>query len=388
MTKFALPLILVLAAAACADRGPTSAVTSHAGSPADQSLQTVSGAVAAALAEPQVRADVRDAMRASPLVEHRLAFRAFLESRQGGSLLGAMARAMGTDHAGVLRSIAQLPDLDFYVAAREDRRTWTATDNVAVAAALRLAENRLMPRFTPAGAAAPITFGQRDPRVATFYITPAGGRFRRVDPQAARPGAVIEDPSDGTYGGRFTWQPVDGPSFTVELAEMKGVARNGTARFTLEENSSCDPSTAIVACDNDGSGGGGGGGGSTAPADTTRLDYFYIHYQDGCGAPDPSFIAKHYDAAGNLTGSGQLDYSGISRHDDIYPRTPLIFRRIRQGTAERINLKIVDRDSWFCGGDDDMGNRNYVASENGVTATIFKGGDPTMNAQLGWTPKY
>jgi hypothetical protein len=384
MSKFALPLALLLGMAACADRGPTTAATAAAGSHEDQSLQTVSGAVAAALAQPQVRADVRDAMRASLLVEHRVAFRAFLQSNKGASLLSAMAAAMGTDGAGVLRTVAHLPELDFYVADREDRRTWTATENVTVAAALRLPENRMVQRFTPAGAAESAAFGARDPRVVTFHITPAGDRFRRIDPQAARPGAVIEDASDGTYGGRFTWTPTGGKSVVLELADMAGVARTGTARFMVMP--SCDPETAIQSCDE----GGGGGGGYTVPADTTRLDYFYIHYGDGagCGDPDPSFIAKHYDAAGNMTGEGRVDYSEYPRHDAIYPRVPLVFRRIREGTGERINLRIVDRDSWFCGGDDDKGNRNYYASENGVTATIFEGSNPTMNAALGWTVKY
>jgi hypothetical protein len=383
MTKFALPLILVLAAAACADRGPTSTVTTPTGSPADQSLQTVSGAVAAALAQPQVRADVRDAMRASPLVQHRLAFRAFLQSPKGGSLLSGMADAMGTDAAGVLGAFTQLPDLDFYVADREDRRTWTATNNVAVAAALRLSADRLMPRFTPAGASEPATYGERDPGMVTFYITPAGERFRRVDPQPARAGAVIEDANDGTYGGRFTWTPTGGKSVVMELADMAGVARNGTVQFQIAMP--CDPESQIENCS---SGGGGGGGGYTAPADTTRLDYYYVHYEDGCGEPDPSIIAKHYDAAGNLTSEGKIEYSEVARLSDVYPRAPLIFRRVRQGSGERINVRIVDRDSWFCGGDDDKGNRDFYWSENGATATIFKGSSPTMNVQLGWTPKY
>lgn len=376
MSKLARSLVLLLVFAACADRGPTSTVSSRARfSPEEQSLQSLSSAAATALAEPQVRADVRDAMRASLLVEHRVAFRGYLESPGGARMLASMAHAMDTEPAAVLGALARLPDLDFYVPAREDRRAWQASDNLIVAGALRLPGDGRLAGFTPVGTAVPVAFEERRPGVVVFHLTPAEERFHRVNPQAAVPGAAIEDPDDGTYGGRFTWTPAGGESVAIELADMAGVSRKGTARFTML----CDPTAR--ACEEDGSG-------DPAPADTTRLDYFYIHYEDGCGDPDPSFIAKHYNAAGTLTGQGQLDYSEIPRHVDVYPLAPLVFRRIRTGTTERINLRIVDRDGGFCGGDDDMGNRNYVASENGVTATIFLSSTPTMNARLGWTPKY
>jgi hypothetical protein len=380
MSKLVRFLVLSLAVAACGDLGTTSSVSSRVKlSPEEQSLQALSSAAATALAEPQVRADVRDAMRASLLVEHRVAFRGYLESPGGARMLASMAHAMDTEPAAVLSALARLPDLDFYVPSREDRRTWQASDNLIVAGALRLLGDGRLVGFTPAGTVVPVAFEKRRPGVVVFHVTPAGERFRRVNPQSPLPGSVIEDADDGTYGGRFTWTPAGGESVAIELADMAGVSRTGTARFTMI----CDPMA--KSCEEDGS-----GGSDPAPADTTRLDYFYIHYQEGygCGGADPSFIAKHYTAAGMLTGEGRLDYSGLSRHDDIYPREPLIFRRIRQGTSERINLKIVDRDSWFCGGDDDKGNRDYVVSENGIIATIFRGSDPTMNAQLGWTPKY
>lgn len=375
MSKLVRSLVLLLAVAACADLGPTSTVSSRVKlSPEEQTLQTLSSAAATALAEPQVRADVRDAMRASLLVEHRVAFRSYLESPGGARMLASMAHAMDTEPAAVLSALVRLPDLDFYVPSREDRRSWQASDNLIVAGALRLPRDGRLVGFTPAGTVVPVAFEKRRPGVVVFHVTPAQERFRRVDPQSPLPGRVIEDADDGTYGGRFTWTPAGGESVAIELADMAGVSRKGTARFTM----TCDPTAR--ACEED--------GGDPAPADTTRLDYFYIRYQDGCGDPDPSFIAKHYNAAGTLTDQGQLDYSEIPNYVHVYPHTPLVFRRIRAGTTERINLKIVDRDSWFCGGDDDKGNRDYRVSENGITAAISLSSTPTMNARLGWTPTY
>lgn len=372
-------ILLVAAAAACTDGSEPTALSSppQGISAADASIQELARGVASAMADPTVRADVRDAMRASLLVQHRLVFRDYVASPQAQRFVGALAKALGTDAAGVRTLATRLPDVDFFVPAREDRRTWEATASFAVAGLVQMPEDGTMPAFAPHGERVEVAFGRVQPGTAILQISPAEFRDRRVNPQPATPGAVIEDAGDGTYGGRFTWTPVNGKPITIDLADMDGHTRLRPSATLTNPDSEEDI------------GSGGGYYTAPAPADTTYLDYFYIHYADGCGDPDPSFKARYYNASGALVSSGQLDYSGIPRHDPIYPHTPLLFNRIREGSGEKISVNLVDRDSWFCGGDDDMGTREFFASDRGQTRTIFEGSStPRANITLGWTPKY
>ena len=377
MLKRTLPVIFLAASlAACADASaPTSAA--NVPEPAEATMQQAARGIALALGDPAVRADVRDAMRASLLVQHRLVFHDFVASAQGQRFVSAVARALEMDEAGARALFARLPDdTDFFVPAREDRRAWQATANVAVVGLALRPENGEAVAFTPRGDRVRVLLERVQPGTALFQLSPTEFRDRRVNPQADIPGAVIEDANDGTYGGRFTWTEANGESVTVDLAEISGP--NARPLLNLDD---CRYARECV---------GEGGGGIVAPSDTTFLEHFYIHYNEpnACGDPDPTFKARFYSAAGTLLVTAQIDYSEIAQYTDVYPHQPILFKRIREGSGEKINIQVIDRDSWFCGGDDDKGNRDFLASDRGQARTVFLSGSPTANVTLGWTIKY
>jgi hypothetical protein len=345
-------------------------------------MQDLARGIAMAMADPDIREDVRDAMRASLITQHRLVLHEYLASPEADDLVASVAQALGSDPAAVRTLAAQLPDADFFVPAREDRRTWKATPNLVVTGLVQRPEDGFSTGFRPGGTRTRVAFNRANPGVAVFQISPTEFRGRRIDPQANVPGDVIEEANDGVISGRYIWTPVNGTPVTIELADLgKSRAVRGP-----KLNESCDPQTALLPCAEDG--GSGGGGGSYAPADTTFLDYYYLHYADGCGDPDPTFRATHYNAAGVATGTGELQYEEVPRFTHFYPHAALLFRRITEGTSERVYFKIIDRDGGFCGGDDEKGGRNFYASDRGQIRTIYQSGNATANIELDWTPKY
>jgi hypothetical protein len=386
MNKPTLSILLLAAATSACDAGPTGGNTSvpRPGTP-DAAMQDLARGIAAAMADPEIREDVRDAMRASLITQHRLVLHEYLASPEADDLVAGVAQALGSDPAAVRTLAAQLPDADFFVPARQDRRTWKATPNLVVTGLLQRPEHGFSTGFRPGGTRTRVAFNRANPGVAVFQISPTEFRGRRIDPQANVPGDVIEEANDGVISGRYIWTPVDGTPVTIELADLD----NSRAVRRPKLNESCGPE-ALVACDGGESGGSGGrgGGGSTAPADTTFLDHYYLHYPDGCGDPDPTFRATHYNAAGVATGTGELQYEEVPRFTPFYPDAALLFRRITEGTSERIFFKIIDRDGWFCGGNDEKGSRNFYASDRGQIRTIYKNGTATANIALDWTPKY
>ena len=354
---------------ACADGGsPTAAPRISNPSQPTADMQEVARGFALALRDPAVRADVRDAMRASLLVQHRLVLRDFVGTPRGERFLSVVGRALDMDAAGVNALLAQLPELDFFVPAREDRRSWEATENVAVVGLVQAPRNGTALAFAPDGRRVTVVLGRVQPGTVLFQLSPAEFRDRRVNPQSATAGTVIEDANDGTYGGRFTWSPVDGPSVTIDLADL--VSRDRAV------SADCDPAARV--CEVDGDVGGF--------PEATYLEYFYIHYNEpgACGDPDPTFKARYYDAAGVLVATGQLDYSEVPQYVDVYPHDPIVVGRIGTGSGDKIKVQVIDRDSWFCGGDDPMGSRDFFEADLESPRTIFLSGSPTANVTLGW----
>jgi hypothetical protein len=56
------------------------------------------------------------------------------------------------------------------------------------------------------------------------------------------------------------------------------------------------------------------------------------------------------------------------------------------GEYKIVFLHVTERDNVWCGGDDDLGWRNFVYTDNGQFRTLFVEGSPTVNVTLAWTP--
>jgi hypothetical protein len=369
------PLVLAAAAAAACNGADAPTGTAPRQPAGASSMDRFAFGVAVAMNDAGVRADVRDAMRASPLVQHRLVLRDFLASHAADRLVGGVGAALHLNAAGVRSLAAGLGDLDFYVPMREDRQSWTATGNVVVAGVLQYPRDGRMTGFTPAGAQATVRYNQRDPGAVVFQLSPKEDRVRRVSPQAAVPGKVIEEMNDGVLAGTFTWTDASGRSVTTELADLQP-GRKGPSFLIACGDEGADPS-----CDQ-------GSYTPPPPSDTTYLEYFSVAFDDCSGDPDPSFSATYYSASGTQLGTGQVNYSEIPRNTAIYPHVPLILNRIQQGTTQKIRVHVIERDNSWCGGDDDEGSRDFIVSDNNQARAVFKGSTFSANVQLKWTPKY
>lgn len=202
----------------CADRGQV--VAPKGTGFAVASLDDVARAFALGMATPEIRADVRDAMRASRLTEHKLSLRDFAASANGERLLREAAQASGMPLADLRATIAALPDLDFYVPVRQHRLTWRATADYVVAVGLE----DVVPTtgYDAAGHSVPLDFRQPEPpSQVVLMLQSAETKSPRIAPQPDVPGQTIQDPGDGEVSGSLVITDPDGTTRTFYLADMR-----------------------------------------------------------------------------------------------------------------------------------------------------------------------
>jgi hypothetical protein len=135
LRRAALPMLAAAALlSACSGARDATAPTAPADPAAARAsaMETVTRAVAGALADQAVRDRVRDDMRDSPFREHKVPLRAYLRG-SGGALLDAMAAHGGRSREELLQLVAQVPEMEFYMPVEEQRDTWAATADVMVA---------------------------------------------------------------------------------------------------------------------------------------------------------------------------------------------------------------------------------------------------------------
>ncbi|HEU4559305.1 MAG TPA: hypothetical protein VFS20_15720 [Longimicrobium sp.] len=105
-----------------------------AASEADAAAQAkrLARAFAVALAQPELRAQLRSAMKESRWTEEKLVLQEFARTRAGEALVAAAAREMRTTPAGLQSTIAALPALDFYLPFQAQRQAWRGSPDVLV----------------------------------------------------------------------------------------------------------------------------------------------------------------------------------------------------------------------------------------------------------------
>jgi hypothetical protein len=271
--------------------------------------------------------------------------------------------------------VKQLPPMDFYVPRPNDRRTWTGAADIVVGATL---ENDAPPPvvWTAEGRRAR---ANRNESAAVFLIEPSEAKDLRIKPQRAIPGLVIQDADDGTTGGALLRYDADGKLLAeIQLAHLLSrPARPGTVAL-CQDAESCDSS-------------GGGDGVPGGPSDTTRLDRFTCDGWDGWGGIELEFRSKYYDAAGRFIAAHTLRqefnrcslYSTGNPGIEYFWRSPLIYNRVWDNTAEFIWVELVETD-WLS--NDRWGNRYFYWTDNGQVRGI-SGGGVNSELTLAWTPK-
>lgn len=351
----------------------------------------VTRAIALALGDRAIRELVRDDMRASLWTEHKLVLQDYVQTPQGRRLIEVAASRAALDVAVLDAAILSLPRLDFYVPSRAQRLAWRGTPNIVVSSNLS-PTTPVFDGFTANGSTVRYDPQALSARHAHFLLEPAERKGRRIDPQpATRPGATIQDADDGEISMAFIlWRsPTD--SVVIDFADYESEEE---APFAAMDES-CDPETAIIPCDDEGTGEPG-----QAPSDTTRIDGFYVTFCDtenDCrGGNEVEWRSRYFLADGSLTLTAVYRMEGVSSQlydfDAVYyPRAPLIFARMREGTSEHIVVELVETDVWF---DDHYGFQTIRQGDNGVWLTWPDDGQACTGcgfagrANFGWTRKY
>jgi hypothetical protein len=186
--------ILSAALLACVDSavGPDDPVTPRS---ADTDATTVARGIALALASPELRAIVRDAMRESDLNEHKLVLQEFADTPEGRRLFAAAASALDVSEGRLVEIVKGLPEFDFYAPFAQHRREWRATDDVLVGATPD-PENRYLDAYSITGKAITLDHEDGVPSSTLLILHPAERKWREVRPQPPPTGETIEGPDE------------------------------------------------------------------------------------------------------------------------------------------------------------------------------------------------
>lgn len=283
---------------------PYTAVASDAG-------QKLARALALAMRDPAVRAQVHRAMQESGWHENKLVFQEFVATPGGRRVLEASASSAGV-HVGTVESwLAELPALDFYLPVAEQRRAWRGTGDLAVGVNLDV-DNPMLAAFTPAGVQVSLDRRKGIPAQVVMILHPA-------EPKSVRDG-----------GKGF------GPS-------------------TLMIPDECDP--AARECS------GEGGGGITYPPNTRGgiLEGYMMYVSDGWG--DNEIMFKHYTDK-NVTNNiwEWVDSGAYWGEGESADKATIL------GNSNTV-VRVWERDSGFpeTGGDDYVGGgflESYITTGN------------------------
>lgn len=385
-----------LLAAACTPMDAPERVTAPVSAPsasaapssAREAADRVAHAFALALGRREARVLVRNAMRASPLTEHKLVLQDFLATPAGRTLLAAAARESGSTPEALLGAVAALPRMDFYAPFREHRLTWRGGDEVTVGATLH-PDSVLLTAYRTDGTAVVLDSRRGVPALPLLVMHPAERSGPRVSPQPGTPGEVIQDPGDGEISGTVEWTGADGRVHVSPIGRL-GTGRRtaGADAWSTTTMSACDP-TAIDGCDPSEE--------TSVPgitADTTFLDAFSVSYGDGwSGSMEVELYASYYPLGSSIAAAtGKIRMENVARFVEYYPHKVMVLRKIPTGSGDRIRIRVVETDTFF---DDDKGSADFFEADRGrqklITSRGYQDGwgvyrtEDTM-IELDWVP--
>jgi hypothetical protein len=302
--------------------------------------QRLARAVALALSNAGTRQSVMEALRNSPLTEHKLVLQDFLAGPTGRAFAAAAERVAGLAPGEVTRIATGLPRLDLYVPSRYDRLSWRSSADLVVAAdldddlsssvAYDLAGNALVYQSAATMGRRPLLRLQREELKAV-----------RLRPQAIGLGDVIQDAADGELSGRYVLRGSQS-TLVVDLSDPllgQKIAAFRRANSLNSVSTLCAPED--IQC--------GGGGGGGAPVDTTFLWRFRtlsVCDNNDCNQGNEfQFGAVFHPNGGSGTVSAALEIFGVpSAHDVVYAR-PLIFAEAKTQT-DYIRVNVREYDTW------------------------------------------
>lgn len=348
---------LVAAAAACDNPGtgpqavPTQAGTVTSGDiqGAEASLKIVARSVSVAMGHEEVRAAVRDAMRDSPWDVHQVSLQELMGSPRGAGLLAGAAAAAGETPDVFMARLRGLPDLDFSVPSRAQRRAWRGTPGVVVAASVN-PENRASFGF---GSDGQLVAGVHDSGALVMMINPAEPRGRRGNPQAAGAGDVIQSAADGEIAEQYTWTDARGRK-TVMVPGM-----------TIP-----------------------GGMESLSFGDSTYLDEVFFETSDSGNDLELTFYAKFYRPDGSYLGEWTYQNYSLPYRQVWRDRPGLLLPVLPDSSNAYIQLRIREEDGW-ANPDEWYGPRVFTWVDRDQSRRLNVSGNSSIYAdiELGWVQR-
>src|SRR5205809_555405 len=196
VTLFAI--LSAIISTAC-DRNTTTALEPVEPSAAPTIGPLAARAIALAMAQTPIRAQVLIDLRDSPYSEHKVVLQDYLRTSGGQRLLGAMDRA-GIDTASLHRTLQDTPRIQFYVPVAAQRASWRGTPDVLVVPNLTRETSDIA--FTPTGATQQLDLAKGPPSdtAALFVLQWAEPMFHRWAGRTAAT-ETIQDAGEPQIGG-------------------------------------------------------------------------------------------------------------------------------------------------------------------------------------------
>jgi hypothetical protein len=301
-------LLVTLGCAACADQSPvfspdgqtapslTAASAAAARESQRVALDKLTRSVALALGDPGLRQRVKNDMRNSPIREHKLELRGYLNGASGGILLAKMAQETGLARGDILALLSDVRPLEFYMPVAAHRETWRGGGELLVASQI---EDRSVPTaYNLSGQ--PVALSPHSaPASPVMVLTPVETDFSR---------------------------PLD-------LARTRNSRDQGGQTIGTYETADSCGSYAVTECPTDGDGGTGGGGGSKPRGLYMRISHIPDTREGWLkGAPEieyhiqgPNFVTDQSSSDLACSGETQSGYRHFNQDHPDFTGDVLLF---------------------------------------------------------------
>jgi hypothetical protein len=368
--------LAVVALGACSDQPPTAPIdVAAAGSTSAAQLasrgDSLAYALGTALGDGALRGQMLQAMRASPMNEHKLVLQDFVATYAARGIVAAAASKLRVSPDRFQRLVADLPRLDLYLPFTQHRLTWEGTPDVVVA----VVYDENAPTINAVGVDGSVTTLRRDagvPAVPLLIMHPEEPKLRRDNPQTDVRGTVVQEPTDGT-------------SASAHMAP--GVARNGVTAWLSGNRPASAPATAS----------------QSSLISGVYINHFNVQEGDGwfgnsemqfhsvaVDGPIYDWVGDYdqmpvVDATCDLGSYYQNNVEEDRGYDGLFSLSPGVTNVLSvacNGTLGWYAVAIVEDDGLGTGGNDDFGWRFWYSGTYPFGATV---GTATGNVQSFYT---
>lgn len=176
--------------------------------------------LALAMSERAFQEGVRNVLKESDYVEHKIEVSSFLVTDLGSEFVRRTASRIGITAADLSDRLANLGSLDFYVPRQEKRESWRPGQPLAVGFAPDEDDTRVK-SYLPSGQSIMVTAeGLGASPITLFVLHPAEPKALRYEYQVRRTGDAIQEIGEPNIGGFDHEVGPDGSLRRIEFADL------------------------------------------------------------------------------------------------------------------------------------------------------------------------